>query len=882
MGAIEDILEWSATKLSPWKQDALRRLACHATLVKADCDELLALIKSSVGFVLAQKPATTVPLEKSHFGSASPGAHFHIKAIRNVENVNRLVPAANLTFAPQGLTVVYGRNGSGKSGFVRIFRTACRTRVERPEKLKVLADVYGSGKGPQKAEIVIDHAGTEEVVTWTSDGTAHEKLLHVAVFDSSAAQLYVDSGSNIQFLPFGLALPHKLNELCLELKARLEDERKPVTAQLQAAIVNFATPRQTAAQVFYGKLIAKTSDVQIDQAATFSKDDQDRLDLLTRLLTGSATTGADLASLSTWISKVSGECKAFSEAFDDAKLKEAQAARTAAVGARTLAGLDSAKLFKDEPLPGIGGESWRFLWQAAREFSISEAFTGQAFPVVSTAKESAACVLCLQPLSADASSRLQRFEAFVSGAIATAADEAEAHIEAMIEAIPDLGSFVSADWEVRLKQITERDKDIGDALATFKSGLIDRSKLLVGLINADEEIAVSPWPPVLLSPSDALDALAVAIAKESDAAKKAHDDGERAKLVNEQAELEDRKILSLNVTTLKNRRDGLATDGLYVAALSEVVTTAITKRANELVDEHLTKVVLDTYDAERAALEISHLKVGIARKSGKTTASFQTNPGTALTKFASEILSEGEQRALALAAFFTEVAVTDGSGPILIDDPVSSLDRQRGLKVAARIAAEAKSRQVIVFTHDLVFFNDVCREAGTVGIDNETIALFADGSNAGKIDPAGVVWKGMNVASRLKLIKSEAVGVKKLHTTSPTTYEYQMKGLYGRLRDTFERAVEEVIFHDIVQRFSERVETLKLRYVHLSDALAIRFHDGMTKANTHSHDNPAAETVQTPAPAEFDVDIADFEKLISDLKAEQKATEANRPSMKPK
>ena len=159
LGAIEDILEWSSTNLSPWKQDALRRLACQSTLTKNDHDEVLAIIKDSVGFVLTPKPAAALPLEKVHFGSASTGTPLHIKTIRNVENVNRLVPAANLTFAPQGLTVVYGRNGSGKSGFVRIFRTACRTRVEKPEKLKVLANVYGSGRGPQRAEIVIDKAG---------------------------------------------------------------------------------------------------------------------------------------------------------------------------------------------------------------------------------------------------------------------------------------------------------------------------------------------------------------------------------------------------------------------------------------------------------------------------------------------------------------------------------------------------------------------------------------------------------------------------------------------------------------------------------------------------------------------------------------------------
>ncbi|MDA9503964.1 hypothetical protein XI09_04005 [Bradyrhizobium sp. CCBAU 11386] len=878
-GAIEDILAWSSGKLSPWKQDALRRLACHSVLTKADHSEVLNLIKASVGFALTPKPAEPIPLEKAHFGSASAGAPLHIKAIRNVENVNRLVPAATLTFAPQGLTVVYGRNGSGKSGFVRIFRTACRTRVEKPEKLKVLADVYGTSHGPQKADIEIENAGAEEVVTWTSGGKAHEALLHVAVFDSSAAQLYVDGGSNIQFLPFGLALPHKLNELCLELKAALDAERKPVTDQLSAAIVHFALPRQTAAQLFYSSLSAKTTDEQIDNACAFSENDQDRLDLLTRLLSGGATTGADLTALATWIGKVSTECLALFEALTDARIEQARAAKTAAVEARSLAGLDSSKLFKDEPLPGIGSESWRRLWQAARDFSLAEAYAGQPFPVVTTEEKDATCVLCLQPLTAEGSDRLERFEAFVVGAIATAANDAETRVQEFRSSVPALDCLAAADWGVRLDQITKRDAALGAALANFKICVESRRALLNALLEGSKGAEAAP--PQLVSPSAALQALAEAVSREADAAKAAYDDTARAKLSEERAELEDRKGMSLSAITLKKRRDLLHKDSQYADALAEVVTTAITKRANELVDVHLTKVVLDQYKTERDALEIAHLKVALARKSGKTTASFQTNPGTALTKFASDILSEGEQRALALAAFFTEVSVTDGAGPIVIDDPISSLDRQRGLRVAQRIVAEAQKRQVIVFTHDLIFFNDLCHEADSERAPLHTIALFADGSNAGKIDPVGVIWKGLNVDKRLKRIKNDSVAVKKQYTISPADYEVGMKNLYGRLRDTYERAVEEVIFCDVVRRGSDRVETQKLRFVHLADALAIKFHDGMTKANTHSHDNPEVAAVQTPTPTDFEADLAAIETLIADFRAEHQAAESKRPSMKP-
>src|SRR5258708_6895286 len=108
--------------------------------------------------------------------------------------------------------------------------------------------------------------------------------------------------------------------------------------------------------------------------------------------------------------------------------------------------------------------------------------------------------------------------------------------------------------------------------------------------------------------------------------------------------------------------------------------------------------------------------------------------------------------------------------------------------------------------------------------------------------------------------------VPKLHGTSPTDYEYKVKHLYGRLRDSYERLVEEFIFCDVVRRGVDRIETQKLRMVHLSDALAIRFSEGMTKANTHSHDNPAAGTVAVPSPAEFQADLAFIEQLVTDLK----------------
>lgn len=874
---IDDIIAWSATQ-TPWRRDCLRRLAVANDLTETDECELLAMIKQAAGFTLATEPPAAVPLEKSHF---SGGTHVPVvlKGIANVEGVNRLVNKASLNFCPKALTIVYGRNGSGKSGFVRILRTACRTRIENPALLKVLADVYGDGAAAQGADIMVDLGSGDVPIAWTPGMTAAPQLAQVAVFDSASAQLYVDGGNQIRYLPFGLALPHRLNAICLSFKTKLESEQSAaVGGKIALSAIAFPVIRDTTAQTFNRGLTKATTDSAIDAATAFDDDDGKRLDEIPNLLTAGATTASDLGALLSWVNTIALECATATTDFSDEALDALTMLRTTAVTAREAAQLAAGALFDDDPLDGVGSPTWRVLWQAARDYSVTEAYPEQAFPVVATDASEAACVLCQQPLQAGAVDRMQRFQAYMDDALDTAATNAETAVSNALAKIPTLPHFLGEDFAERLAQVRARDSGLADALARFQAAIAGRHVNAKARLHGSELAGIEP----LVSPVEAITALSSKLGEEKSALAEASLVEGRQKLETEKAELEDLKILNTNKAKLTTRRDLMVTDAAYAKALTLVATTGITKRANELIDTHLTAAVTKRFDAERTNFDILHLKVGLARKSGQTKAEFEVDPQTKLTKVTSQILSEGEQRALALAGFLTEVSLTDGSGPIVIDDPVSSLDRDRSARVADRIAEEAKDRQVVVFTHDIIFFNELCRAADGVDIEPVTIALFSDKDAAGKIDAAGMVWKGLNVAKRIGTIKQSFAPLPKLHTTSPADYEYALKNLYGRLRDTYERVVEEIIFSEIVRRGVDVIQTQMLRYVTLPDDLAIRFHDGMTRANTHSHDNPAADTVPVPKPDEFTAHLTELEQLVADFKMAKADAEAARPQMKPK
>lgn len=794
-----------------------------------------------------------------------------------MENVNRLVSKAGLAFCPKALTIVYGRNGSGKSGFVRILRTACRTRVENPAKLKVLANVYGGSGGPQSADIIIDTGGGDAPITWKTGMTAAPELMQVAVFDTLSAQLYVDGGNQIRYLPFGLALPHRLNAICLKLKERLDAEKAiAVGNKVILTAVVFPLQRNTRAQALERSLSNNTTDAKIDEVATFSVGDQTRLDEVTSILSASTAAVADLTALIGWVESIAGECETAATMFSDTALSGFTTLHNTAVTARATAHLSAGELFTEEPLPGVGSESWRALWAAARTYSVSEAYFEAEFPVTSSTAGPADCVLCQQPLLPDGAARMQRFQKYMDDTLDISATKAEKAVADATSGLAVLTLLCASEFADRVEQVRQREPELAKALSGFQLSATQRRADAAARLAGEQISPVS----LLASPHVEMKDLAKKLKNEKDALAKAGEAQEREKLTGEKAELEDRKILASNRDKLVMRREILVTDAAYAMALSEVQTRGITQRANELVDTHLTSAVVTRFDAERERLDIMHLKVGLARKSAQTKAEFEVDPQTKLTRVTSEILSEGEQRALALAGFLTEVALTDGSGPIIVDDPVSSLDRDRGARVAERLAEEACQRQVVVFTHDMIFFNELCRAAESQGIEPVTIALFGDKDAAGKIDAAGMVWKGLNVAKRISQTKNDFAPLPKVLKASPADYEYRVKNLYGRLRDAYERAVEEIIFRDIVRRGTDVIQTQLLRYVTLSDALAIRFHEGMTRANTHSHDNPAADTVPVSKPEEFQADVAALEKLLEDLKAESLVAEAARPQMK--
>ena len=212
--AYEELLKWACDR-PPWQQDALRRLALHGKLTADDLPALQLHVQQAAGL-----PAENVPdveaLASEHLSHAAGNdAKTALASVCPVRHADRLSSdQPPLRFAVNGVTLVYGANASGKSGYCGIARQLCRSL----SPIELRGNVY-DGEAPDQPEVadafrVVGGDQLKEERVWSGDQEPHPELSRISVFDTATARVYVDKQREIELLPYKLDLMNKLGLAC--------------------------------------------------------------------------------------------------------------------------------------------------------------------------------------------------------------------------------------------------------------------------------------------------------------------------------------------------------------------------------------------------------------------------------------------------------------------------------------------------------------------------------------------------------------------------------------------------------------------------------------------------------------------------------------------
>ena len=850
---ISQIVKWSGNRPA-WQRDALRRLALEED-AHLDTDYFIACCLSAHG--IADDPGME-PICSEHIASVPDDAPpVRITSIGSLANVNALKNGQELTVATEGLTLIYGGNGTGKSGFMRVLKQVCRARGGAPA---VHANAFRDGGGAPSARISYKVGDDDYQCDWKTGVAAPVELSAVSTFDTHSAAVYISQSNEMAYVPSGLNLLERLSAICDKVAHAIEQRKVALAAdRVQLPDVTLLTPLAN----LLDSLGIGGSVEAVRKHATLSPEESKRLIELRCLRAKLDADDSQKRALEIrrQAERISAAQKRFATAtayLADEAIIAYRKAHDGYQAAERAAELASSDAFTGEPIKGVGSEEWNVLWKAARAFSESQAHPGRTFPVTGDA-----CLLCHQPLGSDASTRLQRFEDFVKDETRAQADGARKRRDAARDHLDRANVDAILD-ETLATELNDLDTDAADALYAAISALRGRCDTTTPSGGAE-------WAPLLpLSPfPEDLVRLAASKLVEAENMTKVMDAEARAVIDSEYVMLNDRATIAGalgDVEAEHQRRQQIAR---LEDSRGDTHTNGISKFARSLTESAATEKVVAQFHHELASLGLGKIEARIeskGAKKGKALHQLALPTLDEATAKVDEILSEGERRCAALAALLAEISLQESASTLVLDDPCSSLDHRRREHMARRIVSLASERPVVVFTHDLVFLLDVQDEASVQNV-SVTERRLTTLSGLG-VAMEGFPFKGAKPKQRVGVLKQEVIRLKKVYETDTDVYDSSVASWYGRLRETWERAVEEVMLNGAVKRFGREIKTGNLRRIaNLEQRHVDAMEEGMTKSSRWlpGHDESPADASDTPAPDELQADIDALDDWIREV-----------------
>ncbi|MDE0524476.1 MAG: hypothetical protein OXH79_21230 [Boseongicola sp.] len=440
--AFEVLLNWSKQDGRPlWQRDALRRIAFSGELTNDDLADLKRLVEKHAGLIEDDLPLPE-PLEAGHLSDASAETPRTILgSIGPVRNVDRLADnQPPLRFATNGVTLIYGANASGKSGYCRIAKELCAAHA----KQSLRGNAYDETEGtPPEIDLSFGLSGdTPETrnLTWQHGTAPPFELARISVFDTACARVYVDSERRIKFLPYELDLLNKLGICCKTFDRTYQQREEQINADVRAQLPT-GFQDGTAVSQALARLVPQTPLEELPTVRTlqvlgsWTEEKQQELEgLEAEIATDPAEQLRVRQSASKSLESFAGEIEELIGLLGEKAITSFLQQRRAMVAKAAAAETAAQSLAEDLPIPDIGGDAWRLMLDYARDFA-AEVFADRDEPRLATGET---CVLCQQALDDAAEERMRAFDAFVGERAATESVQATSDFNAKCEAIRSL------------------------------------------------------------------------------------------------------------------------------------------------------------------------------------------------------------------------------------------------------------------------------------------------------------------------------------------------------------------------------------------------------------------------------------------------------------
>jgi len=765
-------------------------------------------------------------------------------SISNIENVNALLAGQEIAIN-ENLTLIYGDNGTGKSGYIRLLNNAFNSRGDK----NILGNVYEAIEaGKPKCNFVFQSDAAPYPKEFPKDINCVE-FSQFAVFDTQSVKVHLDGDNQLNFTPSGFYFFDKILQLFDAVKDKLSAE-----IQANKPINNFLIHFQNENVIknHISILGAQSNEDELKKLGTFTEDDAKNLEEITAKI--AALKALNIKEQIAAFEKLLKELTEFMQrqqaiiaCLTEEKIKHYNGLIKSFHSLQKISMAEGIKSLEQYEIDLVGSSQWREFVVAAKNYTSAIEQTRDENALYPSNKDH--CVFCLQPLSERENALINTYWLFLKS---EAEKELNRTVQKIKDALKELNGLIPVKFDDTIGLFVYL-KSTQPVLTTKWNDIVSnteevRQNIIANLDNLNNDLPTTSF----IANTNEFEKVVVVIKAEIDALFAKKPDQEIATLTFQMLLLMDKSLLSKLLPAILKFIANHKWAAKAEQAVSAFRTNSITALQGSLFTQHITDNYATTFSDECKILKAPNV-VEISQRSAKVA----TYRKLLIAKqSASQILSEGEQRAISLADFLTEVQLNPNNSGVIFDDPVTSLDHKRRAIIAKRLVELSVKKQVVIFTHDIAFFSKLTSYADKIdGLKVTKTSIRKFGNTVGIIKP-DLPWIAQKITARIGFLRNDLVRLKKLEKGGEEDqYNMQVKGWYGFLREAWERSIEERLFKGAIERFSGEIHTRPLEQVEITPELVKMIDEGMTQASNWVHDQAMGLNPPIPDSSKAESDL---------------------------
>lgn len=796
MAVYTEIVNWASNK-SPFIKDAIRRLLNKQELSNEDISEVKELLKKENGFDdvdISPVPVTEVDIPSTY----DTNRQIKLCEIHSPHNIAALYDKTPLKFSCDEMTIIYGGNGSGKSSYSKILKKVCWSR---DKNIVLKNNIYSNDTSQQSVKIKFTDGNNADEFEWNQNSDVNDKLNTIYIFDGKCADIYINKENSAEYKPAGIDVLERL----ITLFCHIADSFDKDLLLLNAVKPVLAEEYKTTEIFVWYQTLEKNQKDEICAKLSFSPEQENRKKQLENSLKDSnlAETNQNLNFKKNRYSSLQAKLNNIELLFSPDNLKSVNEIKLKYFSKEEANRLARDSFECDKEF-SIGGQAWRILWNAAREYATNELHKG--YPITSQGDDNY-CVLCHQPLSPSAKDRLQKFDLFIQ-------DKTNIELQNAMKKVSDKSDEYNNIPKVLIDEdlkteIASSNQELTKIIEQYENSIGSAKTKIIEFLNSEEQEITLPKIDII--------SLSGLISKEIESI---------------QSQIES------NIETIRNReivkKEFLELSALYNLSQkkddileyfketklrerieickNKINTTFISKKIGELLESNAISKQQDIFIKYLRRLNpVIAQKISLKKTkttSGTTFQKCRFNSAT-ITEKISDIFSEGEQKIVAIANFLSECTIDGMKNTIVLDDPINSLDLDYRESIAKILVELSTDRQVIVLTHDLYFLRQL-KDFYKSSYSKECFVTCLNSHN----DSSGIVsddipYLAKNVQERIDTIRSQLDNIKGINISQIAQKNIIINDLKDKMRQLIERTVEDVLINKTMERFSKNVQFKK-------------------------------------------------------------------------